>query len=303
MKLLNLNKLLSIISLSIILMNSVLGNTPELIPGQFVDGHLKNYSEEERRLIDDELNNISQLCFRGQKPSVNQLIYVATAGGPGASKSTILETYLQENSEFVYADPDQRALKFMINTYLQSLTNYQISKTPSYRLLLNSAYEKWRAGSNYIACKILNNAYTQNYNIAHGTTSTAKEISGLYERLKERKYKIILLLCGSTDQNRINALRTRAETQGFVQSSDEDTINKGKAFWERLPVYFQYADEIQIYWTQDFKQGNIKAATFDRVKGLKILDQKAFDSFVKQYELARSEKKELVPFKSIVPIL
>lgn len=303
MKLRSLSKLISIISLFIFSMNSVLGNTPELIPSQFVDGHLKNYSEEERQLIGDEFTNISQLCFRGQKPSANQPTYVATAGGPGASKSTILETYLHENPGFVYADPDQRALKFMINTYLQSLTNYQISKTSSYRVLLNSAYDKWRAASNFIACKILNNAFTEKYNIAHGTTSTAKEISGLYDRLKQKQYKIILLLCGSTDQNRINALRTRAETQGFVQNSDEDTINKGKAFWERLPVYFQYADEIQIYWTQDFKQGNIKAATFDRVKGLKILDQKAYDSFVSQYELARAEKKELVPYQSIVPAI
>jgi len=30
---------------------------------------------------------------------------VATAGGPGASKSTILETYLHNNPGFVYIEP------------------------------------------------------------------------------------------------------------------------------------------------------------------------------------------------------
>lgn len=266
-----------------------------------MDSQLKNYSNEERQLIADDYTNISQLCFRNQTSPSGQPVYVATAGGPGASKSTILETFLHGRCDFVYADPDQRALRFMINTYLQSNTNYEISKAPSLRDILKASYEKWRAGSNYIACKILNDAFVKGYNIAHGTTSTAKEVRGLYTRLKEKKYKIIILLCGSTDQNRINALRTRAATQEFVQSSDEDTVTKGKVFWERLPVYFKYADEIHIFWTQKFNKGSIKAATFDKIKGLIILDPKAYKRFMRQYELARQDKKELVPFETLIP--
>lgn len=276
-------------------------NSTELISSQFVDSQLKDYSQEERDLIGDDLANISKLCFRGQKPLTGQRTYVATAGGPGASKSTILETFLQERSDFVYADPDQRALRFMINTYLLSLNNYATSQAPSYGKLLEFAYKKWRAASNYIACKILNDAFAKGYNIAHGTTSTAKEVCGLYDRLKAKKYKIILLLCGSSDQNRLNSIHNRAMTQEFVQNSDEDTINKGKVFWERLPIYFQYADEIHFYWTQEFKKGSVKAAIFDKVTGLTILDPEAYNSFIKQYELARLEKPELVPFTMLIP--
>jgi hypothetical protein len=270
-------------------------------PRKFVDSHLKNYSEEECQLIAQDLKNIHQLSFRNKKPAIGQPYYIATAGGPGASKSTILETFFQDYWNFVYADPDQRSLRFMINTNLQSNTNYKISQATSLSDLLKGAYDKWRAASNYIAYRILNEAYANGYNIAHGSTSTSKEVSGLYERLKKKNYKIILLLCGSTDQNRIDALNSRTATQQFVQNADDDTINKGKLFWERLPVYFHYGDEVHIYWTQEFKKGSVKAATYDKKKGLRILDPEAYESFIKQYEIARGENKELLPFEALLP--
>jgi hypothetical protein len=261
-----------------------LASTGDLIPSQFVDGHLKDYSQEERQLIEDDLSNIAKLCLRNTQPVKDtQPIYVATAGGPGATKSTILETYLQDQPNFVYADPDPRALKFMINTYVQSLNYYAISQASSYQDLLKAAYNKWRAASNYIACKVINEAFAKGNNIAHGTTSTAKEVSGLYERLKGKNYKIVLLLCGSTDQNRLDSIQYRSETQSFIQASPEDIIQKGKAFPERFSVYFQYADEIHLYWTQDFKKGSVKAATFDKIKGMTVHNQQAYECFVEQY--------------------
>jgi len=279
---------------------AVFATTSDLIPKSFVGSFLKDYSEEERDLVEEDLSNIIKLCFRHKSPATGQPIYVATAGGPGAGKSTILETWLQCHPDFVYADPDPRALKFMIETYLQSLTYYKISKTSSYEDLLQTAYHKWRAASNYIACTILNMAFQKGFNITHGTTSTAKEVAELYKRLKEKNYKIILLLCGSSDQNRINAIRHRAKTQGFIQNSEQDAIQKGKLFPERFPIYFQNADEIHFYWTEDFSKGNIKAGTFSKKEGLTIENQQAYNSFVKNYEDARQENKELVPFESFI---
>ncbi|MBX9806157.1 MAG: hypothetical protein K2Y18_10495 [Alphaproteobacteria bacterium] len=256
----------------------------ELIPSQFVNSHLKDYSKEEQSLIQDDLKNISDLCFRDCTRIYSTPIYVGTAGGPGSSKSTILETYLHDKTNYVYADPDQRALKFMINTYISSCNNYAIANAASFKELIKGAYEKWRAASNYIACSILNKAFAGDYNIAHGTTSTAKQITGLYEKLKAEHYKIILLLCGTTDQNRVNAIRARGASQDFVQNSDEDTIQKGKAFPERFPDYFKYGDEIHLYWTETFSKGSILAAIYDtKTKSLSIKNQAAFESFVKQY--------------------
>ncbi|MCE3230748.1 MAG: Zeta toxin [Alphaproteobacteria bacterium] len=271
----------------------------ELIPDAFVKSHLKPYSDKEKELIEADLRNIADLCFREQRPGGDQPLYVATAGGPGASKSTILETFLHDHPDFVYADPDPRALKFMINTYYQSLTYYAISQAPSFQAVLRSAYEKWRAASNYIACTILNRAFADGYNIAHGTTSTAKEVAGLYGNLKAKNYRIMLLLCGSTDQNRINAIHNRS-MQGFVQNAEEDTINKGKIFWERFPIYFQYADEIVIYWTEDFAKGSVKAATFDPKGGVVILNPQAYERFVNQYEQERAERRDIPSFEELI---
>lgn len=254
-----------------------------LIPADFVNSHLKTYSSDEIDLIRDDLDHISKTCFRNQKPVSDRPVYVATAGGPGASKSTILETYLQSHPELVYVDPDPRALMLMTNTYRQSLTYYAISQAPSYAGLLKTAYEKWRPASNYIACTILNKAFSERYNIAHGTTSTAPQVEGLYEKLKSKNYKIILLLCGSTDENRLASLHYRAEKLAFVQNSDEDTISKGKAFPERFPIYFKYADEIIFYWTEDFSRGNVKAATLTKENGLIIHDEAAYKNFGLQY--------------------
>ena len=86
----------------------------------------------------------------------------------------------------------------------------------------------------------------------------------------------------------------------FVQNSDEDTVSKGKMFWERFPIYFKYADELHLFWTKNFKEGSIKAATIDRSKGLVVLDKGAYEAFVKQYEGARAENKELLPFESFL---
>lgn len=262
-----------------------LTSASELISSAFVAGNLNGYTELENQLILDDLNNIRQLCFRDTSPAKEaERIYVATAGGPGASKSTILETYLHAHSNFVYADPDQQALRYMINTYLKGRNNFTISKASNYQDVLASGYEKWRGASNYIACTIMNEAFSKGYNIAHGTTSTAKQVTGLYEKLKACHYKIVLLLCGSTDQNRVGAINHRAATQGFVQSSEQDTLDKGKAFPERFPDYFKYGDEIHLYWTETFSKGSALAAIYDtKSKSLTIKNQDALDRFIRQY--------------------
>lgn len=277
-----------------------LATAPNLIPNSYVESFLKDYSQEEMNLIEDDLIHINKLCFRNHAPAMGQPVYVATAGGPAASKSTILETWLVNNPHFIYVDPDSRALRLMTNTYLQSLTYYSISKASSYQDLLKSAYNKWRAASNYIASTLLNNAFEKGYHIAHGTTSTAKEVAQLYSRLKDKNYKIVLLLCGSSDGNRVKAIRNRSSVQGFVQVTEEDTIKKAKLFPERFPVYFQYADELHFYWTEDFSKGSVKAATFDKTKGLIVENQQAYDRFVKWYNQERQETKGLEPFGSFI---
>lgn len=267
--------------------------------------YLKEYSEDEISLIKDDLENIRKLCFRNTTPAtLKERVYIATAGGPGAGKTTILEEHLRDKKQFVYLDPDQRALKFMINTYLQAFTNdkvneFKIHTRSDWEKLLEKAYSKWRASSNYITQILLNEAFKNGYNIAHGTTSTSEHVAEIYQKLKENGYKISLLLIYSTDENRSNALQHRTKVQNFVQNTLEDSIKKGKLFAERLPVYFQYADEMNIYWIDHFLESQTLAATLKRGQSMTVHNAEAMKKFTDQYDKDRAGK-DLKPLQAYI---
>lgn len=262
-----------------------------LIEKSYVQSFLKSYSPDEVQLIMDDLGNIGKHCFRGLSPAEGHKNYVATAGGPGASKSTTLEVWLHNKSNFAYLDPDQRALKFMINTYLQEFTNYKIRESSGINALPQKAYDKWRGGSNFIASTLINEACEKGYNIAHGTTSTSEHVSKLYEQLKKNNYKITLLLCNSPDDNRVASLQHRVKTQNFCQVDPEDVVNKGKMFPERFPVYFQYADELQLYWINNFLEGAVLGATLTKGSKMVVHNDAALKSITEQYDKERENTK------------
>lgn len=274
----------------------------ELVPGNLIKESLKGYTEEEIKLIYEDYRNIKSLCFRNMTSAKDNPIYIGTAGGPGASKSTILEYYLRDKPNYTYLDPDQRALRYMINTYLQEFTNHKISQIADPTKLLQNAYNKWRGASNYIASSLLNEAYANRYNIAHGTTATSPHISSFFKNLKNKSYKIVLLLCYSTDENRVNALNNRAEKQFFLQVDPDDIVKKGKMFPERFKDYFQYADEIHFYWTDKFNEGSKHAASLVRNSDIKIHDAAAMEKFTQQYEHDRNalNKNEIFPLEVLI---
>lgn len=68
----------------------------DLIPAKTIQNLLSQYSLVERADIEKDYKNIRKLCF-SQANNPKRLIYLATAGGPGASKSTILESYLRNH--------------------------------------------------------------------------------------------------------------------------------------------------------------------------------------------------------------
>jgi len=271
-----------------------------LVPKEIIEDFKRNYSPEEMSLINKDLRNIRETYFLDKICPKTNPIYVATAGGPGACKSTVLETYLHDKQNFVYVDSDQRTLKYMINTYYQSTTNYEISRQSSFCDVQRNAYTKWRDASNYIANTILNEAFAKGYNIAHGITSTTSAIGSLYKKLKQKNYKIILLLCYATDETRVNADKHRNMIQGFVQATPEDIINKGKMFPERFPIYFQYADEIHFYWTGNSLKGSILAAIYDKNQGIVIYNSKAMNHFIKQYDNDRKNLSNLPKFEEFL---
>jgi hypothetical protein len=118
--------------------------------------------------------------------------------------------------------------------------------------------------------------------------------------VKNQGYKIILLLCDTSNKNRAASIKNREETQGFYQVTPEDAVQKSAAFYDRFPDYFKYADERYFYWTEDYKKGSIKAAKFTKAEGLVVFDKDAFEKFKSRYEEVRKEKKTLAPFDSYI---
>lgn len=268
-----------------------------LVPQNVVDSNIKAYDALELALIKEDLLNIDRLVFRERTPS-KQPYYIGTAGGPGACKSTILETILHEDStvtNVAYIDPDPQSLRFMINTYLaKGLSFYQISKKSSFRQAQIDAYNHWRGGSNYIAQTLLNKAVDGKFNIAHGTTATAPIMGRFYETLKKHGYKIHLVLCYAEDEARGRSIAHRVETQANYQATPEDAINKGKMFPERFEVYFKYADTLRLYWTCDFSQGSREVARIEGGK-LTIKDAAGYERFVNEYKRACAERDDKLP--------
>ena len=259
-----------------------------LVPAKIIDGFLKDYGPDDREAIAKDLAKIEGIFLSNEKPVAPgmQPIYIATVGGPGASKSTILNNIVKDlkgkNKEFkyVFSDPDQGALIFM-DTYAQSVNG---SKD---KAVLQEAYLKWRAASNYISNSLLNRAFDGRFNIVHGATSQGTPLS-FYKDLKEKGYKIYLIFCASTDDNRVKAIENRETVQYLVQSTPEDARNKADTIYRRFQDYFDVADQVDIYWTDVFAQGSTLAATFENKK-LTIQDQDAFARFERDYNERRAK--------------
>lgn len=61
--------------------------TPEMI-----SSHLKTYTEEEVQLLKKDLGVVRSICLEGSQ-NADSRFYLATAGAPGARKTTILEYF------------------------------------------------------------------------------------------------------------------------------------------------------------------------------------------------------------------
>ena len=260
---------------------------------QMINSHLENYSKEETRLLNKDLDVVRSVCL-DNKEQQSTRFYLATAGAPGARKTTILERFVSTHPKYqggVYLDPDIRALKFMVHTYhAQSLNPLTISSVNDYEQVIENAYNKWRGGSNYIALTLLEESFTDGKSVIHGTTSTGSHLPKFFTKLKENGYEITLLLCSCPDKVRYDAINYRNQNVRLYQSSPEDAIKKGKLFPQRLSSYFAYADSLYFYWSDRLFK-NERLAGIWRNNTLTIYDRNAMNSFIDKYEQDRLNLK------------
>ncbi len=233
-----------------------------------ISNYLVSYDDEEKEDIAKDLEVVRSVCHVKEAPSKDRPFYLASAGGPGSRKSTILERFIQNNPEFqsgVYLDPDHRALKFMAHTYYdKSLNALQMASNPDYLEIRKAAYEKWRGASNYITFVLLEEVLQKKSDTIHGTTLTGAYVPEFLKKLKAEGYHITLVLCYCEDEIRQEAIEYRNNEQRWYQSVPDDASSKGKFFVEKLSVYFQYADTLHLYWSDDLMAEERIAAVFDK---------------------------------------
>ena len=257
-----------------------------------VQSHLRDYNALEKRAVEQDLAIVRAACERGGKEdSFSSPVYLATAGAPGARKSTILERFLESHGEFAnlpYYDPDQRGLKFMVHTYYaQSLSAANITKYNDYMYARKAAYTKWRGASNYIALTLLEEAFSQKRSVAHGTTSTGAHIPCFLQKVKNAGYEVVLLLCSCEDALKKQAIEYRNQVQKFYQSTPEDSLKKAKLFPERMSAYFSYADTLHLFWSDDLETQERLAAIFSNGK-IEVVDEGALEKFQQKFEKDRN---------------
>jgi hypothetical protein len=274
-----------------------------------ISGYLESYNEQEKEEIAKDLQVVRSVCRVKEAEAKERPFYLASAGGPGSRKSTILERFVRDHPSYqtgVYLDPDQRALKFMAHTYYaQSLNALQSASKPNYLDVSKAAYEKWRGASNYIAFTLLEEALQKRTDIIHGTTSTGSHVPEFFQKLRAEGYQITLVLSSCEDDVRKEAIEYRNSEQRFYQSTPEDAVAKGKVFPEKIGVYFDYADTIYLYWSDDLLAEERLGAIFD--KGEIIIEPGcacAYDIFIAKYEedreALRGEGKNLFSWEELV---
>ena len=271
-----------------------------------ISSYLVSYSEKEKEEIAKDLQVVRSVCQVSEALSKEKPLYLASAGGPGSRKSTILERFIQNHPEYqsgVYLDPDQRALKFMAHTYYsQSLNALQAASNPNYLEIQKAAYEKWRGASNYMTFVLLEEAFEKRANIIHGTTLTGAYVPEFLQKLKAEGYHITLVLCYCEDDVRKEAVEYRNSEQRFYQSTPEDGL-----FIENLSFYFEYADTLHLYWSDDLLAEERLAATFDQGE-MHVYDGCAciLDRFITKFENDRetpqSAGKNIPTWEELVKI-
>ncbi len=271
---------------------SPLSAEPLFFSPQMIANHLNDYSAEEKELIAQDLAVVRSLCLPSQpQQPLSKPQYIATAGAPGSRKTTILERFLSQRPQtehIAYIDPDQRALKFMVHTYLsQSLSARVVAEQPLYGNAVKAAYEKWRGGSNFIALTLLEEAFASRRSVAYGTTSTGEHTPKFLANVKAAGYEVTLLLCSCEDPFRQKAVQYRNEEQKFYQSTPEDALANGKLFPQRMAAYFAYADVLQLFWSDDLAHPERLAAELRDGK-LNVIDPEAFRLFANKYEADRA---------------
>lgn len=256
---------------------------PESLLKEYLSGkafdHEEEYTIEELCDLKADIRDIYKE-IRERDPIKNN-VAVLTAGAPGAGKTTLMRQELQRKNEagfeYAYICPDDVCLKKQKRTYVADLKDVH----PMTFEALHTAYTKWRPGSNAASHLILGNLIRDQFSFYFGVTSTSPFTWIFCDFLKQQNYQLKFLHISAPDNVRWGSIKERDKE--FVQTTEEDTIEKGKLLPQRImDTYLKFADEIEFYYRDEVKENAIFAARWTKegdgvFGGLEIVNLNAYN--------------------------
>lgn len=245
-------------------------------------GRKELYPEETKENLKTDIRRIHSSII--EKNPIKEKLAVFTAGGPGVGKTTLMRRYLSEAAAegkiFAYVDPDDVCLRNMNETWGKKPKDTFLEK--------KAAYDEMRPGSNGAAHVILANLIREQYAFYFGMTASSPMTANTFKWLKEQGYRIHLIHVTAPGSVCWQSIQERDKT--FVQTTEEDTIQKGKLVPQRIhDTYLKYADQIDFYYRDAFSEEARLAAKWIRTDGeqakgvLTVTDQTAYESLKKTH--------------------
>ncbi|MGA8163531.1 MAG: zeta toxin family protein [Waddliaceae bacterium] len=240
-------------------------------------GSITPYSPHIQRLVDEVAQKIWKSYLDDVRP-VEQPWIVVTAGAPGAGKTTVLERDLKEAAEAgqprpVYVDPDAVFLKEMYAQHdprdlFSQLNDEDESKTEdkplTERHIRQMVYNLLRPASNGKTHQMLSNAIKLKLPIYFGSTSTNPRTPGSFQFYKNEGYRIRVPYVIAPDDIRWGSIKRRDGT--FVQTTEEDTREKGKLLPQRIhDTFLTFADQIDFWYRDQVDGAAVKVAEWKKL--------------------------------------
>lgn len=212
-------------------------------PAKFMIGLLDKYDASDLKRILEDFRELKSSTFANADKTKR---YVVTAGGPDAGKSTYFEKYLDgQETKFAYIDPDRSCLLHMKHTYLADRESNERSP--------QEAYTHWREASNLLANVFLAYALDQGYAVAHGSTMADPRSLTAMEMIGGGYGYTRTLLHFTCELELRKASEKNRRENGVVQCTDEDLVNKGNQFHERLEGYLKQTEDIIFLYRTDME--------------------------------------------------